>query len=238
VLLKSSPGALLTICRLFLAAAVTAETGWLLPWVVGGLSILIASLISPIVGRAIQDYGGRPVLAFSSILLDTGLVGIGLSQNIIIYLSAWIVIGLGMSAGLYDAAFATLGRIYQALGTLLGPSQMLARALEMIIGRRFHPIWTMVASTALVAVGLTFLLLRLPVIAVGLVLYGAGAGIMSIARGTVPLALFGAPGYAVLMAVWLRRACSHRRFRRRRERQFWNPRRNRSPSRSLWRCVG
>ncbi len=294
---------------------------------VGGLSIglLIAGLISPIVGRAIQDYGGHRILAVSSILLATGLVGIGLSQNIFIYLCAWIVIGLGMSAGLYDAAFATLGRIYQerarsaittltlfggfssticwplsglfvgfggwrtacfiygglqlvlslpiyllllprgvgypesesvvdetatvtveepptrkgfalfvlvaagitlaaviqsnmaihlltilqsrsvglaaavALGTLVGPSQVLARVLEMIIGRRFHPIWTMVASTVLVAAGLMFLLLRVPVIAVGLVLYGAGMGVMSIARGTVPLALFGPSGYAVLM---------------------------------------
>ena len=32
--------------------------------------------------------------------------------------------------------------------------------------------------------------------AVALVLYGAGIGIESIARGTLPLALFGAKGYA------------------------------------------
>jgi len=31
------------------------------------------------------------------------------------------------------------------------------------------------------------------------VLYGAGSGIRSIARGTVPLALFGREGYAILM---------------------------------------
>lgn len=87
-----------------------------------------------------------------------------------------------------------------AFGTLVDPSQVLARVLEMIIGRRFHPVWTMVASTALVAGGLTFLLLRLPVIVVGLVLYGAGMRIMSIARGTVPpRASFGPSGYAVLM---------------------------------------
>ena len=38
-----------------------------------------------------------------------------------------------------------------ALGTLLGPSQVLARVLEMVIGRHFHPIWTMLTSTVLVA---------------------------------------------------------------------------------------
>ena len=86
-----------------------------------------------------------------------------------------------------------------ALGTLIGPSQVLARILEMIIGRHFHPIWTMLSSTVLVTIGLLLLSFHLPVVALGLVFFGAGMGIMSIARGTVPLVVFGAPGYARLM---------------------------------------
>ena len=86
-----------------------------------------------------------------------------------------------------------------AFGTLVGPSQVLARVLEMIIGRHFHPIWTMLSSTVLVTTGLMLLSFHLPVVALGLVFFGAGMGIMSIARGTVPLVVFGAPGYAVLM---------------------------------------
>jgi MFS family permease len=85
------------------------------------------------------------------------------------------------------------------LGALVGPSQVLARVLEMIIGRRFHPIWTMLSSTVLVTLGLLLLSFHLPVVALGLVFFGAGMGIMSIARGTVPLVVFGATGYAVLM---------------------------------------
>jgi hypothetical protein len=83
--------------------------------VVGGVSIglFVAGLVSPLVGRTIQRCGGRAVLASSSILLAIGLVGIGLAQNLIIYLAAWIVIGLGMGAGLYDTALATLGQIYR-----------------------------------------------------------------------------------------------------------------------------
>jgi hypothetical protein len=77
-------------------------------------------------------------------------------------------------------------------GTLVGPSQVLARVLEMIIGRHFHPIWTMLSSTVLVTTGLVLLSLHLPVVALGLVFFGAGMGIMSIARGTVPLVVFGA----------------------------------------------
>jgi hypothetical protein len=39
----------------------------------------------------------------------------------------------------------------------------------------------------------------MPVLPVALVFYGAGIGLESIARGTLPLALFGAGGYAKLM---------------------------------------
>lgn len=38
-----------------------------------------------------------------------------------------------------------------------------------------------------------------PIIAVALALYGAGLGLESIARGTLPLALFGSAGYAALL---------------------------------------
>ncbi|WP_419899008.1 MFS transporter [Roseomonas sp. USHLN139] len=90
-----------------------------------------------------------------------------------------------------------------ALGTLIGPAQVGARLLEMVFGQRAHPIWSLLASTVLVAAGLGMLaaagLVAPGVAAAGIVLYGMGSGIRSIARGTVPLALFGREGYAVLM---------------------------------------
>ena len=88
------------------------------------------------------------------------------------------------------------------LGMLIGPAQVGARVLEAVFGQRFHPIWSLVASTLAVAIGLATLLGGPALIAVGLVLYGGGDGIRSIARGTVPLAMFGRQGYAVLMG-WL-----------------------------------
>ena len=66
----------------------------------------------------------------------------------------------------------------------------------MLIGRYHHPIWTLMAAMVLVAAGIGQLWAGLPVIAAGLVAYGAGIGIESIARGTLPLALFGASSYA------------------------------------------
>lgn len=82
---------------------------------------------------------------------------------------------------------------------LIGPSQVGGRVVEMAFGRHYHPIWTMVASVALVAAGVILLVIGFPILAVSLVLYGAGNGIGSIAKGTLPLALFGPFGYASLM---------------------------------------
>jgi MFS family permease len=85
------------------------------------------------------------------------------------------------------------------LGALVGPSQVGARVIEMWAGRHYHPIWTMVASALLVAVGTGLLFLGFPAYSVAIVLYGAGNGIGSVARGTLPLALFGSSRYPMLM---------------------------------------
>ncbi|MBX6370085.1 MAG: MFS transporter, partial [Rhodospirillales bacterium] len=92
-------------------------------------------------------------------------------------------------------AFATA----VALGTIVGPSQVGARLLEMLVGARVHPVWTAIASAALATAGLALLFGDVYLAAVGLAVYGAGNGLTSIVRGTLPLALFGAEGYATLM---------------------------------------
>jgi hypothetical protein len=86
-----------------------------------------------------------------------------------------------------------------ALGALVGPSQVGARVVEMTFGRHYHPVWTMVASVTLVASGVILLIIGFPILALALAAYGAGNGIGSIAKGTLPLALFGPYGYASLM---------------------------------------
>jgi len=85
-----------------------------------------------------------------------------------------------------------------AIGMLFGPAQVLARIGELGFGRRAHPL-----STARFAGGLlvaAFALIALVPFSVGVaaafaVMYGMANGLMTIARGTVPLALFGAGGY-------------------------------------------
>ena len=88
------------------------------------------------------------------------------------------------------------------IGMLFGPAQVLARVCELAFGRNAHPLWT-----ARLAIGLlvaAFVLLALvpfsaPLAAGFAVLYGMANGLMTIARGTVPLALFGASGYGRLI---------------------------------------
>jgi predicted MFS family arabinose efflux permease len=305
-----------------LAPLIARDTGWPYDLIVGGVSVglLIAGLASPRVGRLIAHRGGRPVLAAGASLLAAGLLGIGLAPSIAWYLAGWVVIGFGMSAGLYDAAFATLGSTYGSqsrsamtwvtlfggfastvcwplsaflaehlgwrgaclvyatiqiaialpvhllalprtrpagpdgaakartpvrlhqgeyvmfgllavvltigaailsimgthllpilmargldesaavgLGAIVGPSQVGARVIEMLAGTRYHPVWTMVGSAVLVAIAASMLIFGLPILALAIALYGAGNGIGSVARGTVPLALFGPDRYPVLM---------------------------------------
>ena len=89
-----------------------------------------------------------------------------------------------------------------AIGMLFGPSQVVARICELSFARRLDPIWT-----ARFAVGLlvsAFVLLAvLPfsatVAAMFAVVFGIANGLLTIARGTVPLVLFGASGYGRLM---------------------------------------
>ena len=86
-----------------------------------------------------------------------------------------------------------------SLGTLFGPAQVGARVVERLFGNRYHPIWTMIGSCALMAVGLLMLSGGFPVLVLIILLYGAGYGISWIGRGTLPLALFGPVRFPRLM---------------------------------------
>jgi MFS family permease len=83
-------------------------------WVFGAFSasLVISALLGPRIGRQIDLVGGRQVLSVSNLTIAAGLVLLGLSQSVAVMAMAWLVLGIGMATGLYDAAFAALGRIY------------------------------------------------------------------------------------------------------------------------------
>jgi MFS family permease len=75
-------------------------------------SLVISALLGPRVGRQIDIVGGRQVLSISNLTLATGLALLGFSYSIPVLIGAWLLLGIGMGFGLYDAAFGALGRIY------------------------------------------------------------------------------------------------------------------------------
>jgi MFS family permease len=83
-----------------------------------------------------------------------------------------------------------------ALAGLVGPAQVAARIFEFTLLRRFHPLVSARMAALAHPIGAAGLLVvGGPAAAPFTLLHGAGNGIMTIASGTLPLALFGATGY-------------------------------------------
>src|SRR6266702_4167781 len=75
-------------------------------------SLVISALLGPRIGRQIDLVGGRSVLSISNLTLAAGLVLLGFTYSTPVLVIAWLLLGVGMGYGLYDAAFGALGRIY------------------------------------------------------------------------------------------------------------------------------
>jgi hypothetical protein len=88
------------------------------------------------------------------------------------------------------------------IGALFGPAQVGARLIEFAFGRNLHPLWVVrfALSTLLCAFVMLELLGISPATAATFALmFGGANGLVTITRGAVPLALFGASGYGRLM---------------------------------------
>ncbi|MBP7668241.1 MAG: MFS transporter [Burkholderiaceae bacterium] len=294
------------------------------------LALVVSAAVGPAAGRAIDRVGGRPVLLGCNGIFALGLVLLALAQGPWGLFAAWAVLGVAMGAGLYEAAFATLVRLYgQAarnpitgitliagfastvgwplsawmlsqhgwrgaclgwaalhllvglplnallprvappttaaptpasaaaapppvqpaaatsqralvallslffavsmfvgtawathlpqllqsvgatlavaigVGALVGPAQVAGRVLEFGVLRRVHPLLSARLSSLAHPLGIAVLLLAgAPAAALFAVLHGAGNGILTIAKGTLPLVLFGAQGYGARQG-WL-----------------------------------
>jgi hypothetical protein len=118
--------------------------------------------------------------------------------------AAYAFVPSGLSAHLL-AIFGRAGidaATVVAIGALFGPAQVGARICELVFARRIHPL-----NVARFAVGMllaAFALVALFGISVAIaatfaLMFGMANGLITIARGAVPLALFGAAGYGHLM---------------------------------------
>ncbi|MES2889101.1 MAG: MFS transporter [Pseudomonadota bacterium] len=97
-----------------LATSMARDLGMSVPTVFAAfsLALVVSALLGPRAGAAIDRWGGRPVLMATSVVFALGLASLGLAQGPIGLFAAWVVIGIGMGSGLYEAAFATLVRLY------------------------------------------------------------------------------------------------------------------------------
>lgn len=82
------------------------------------------------------------------------------------------------------------------IGSLVGPSQVLGRLIDFFFMRRWHPlISTRLAALTHPVGGALLLAFGAPFAMAFVILHGIGNGILIIARGTLPLAIFGTKGY-------------------------------------------
>ena len=96
---------------------------------------------------------------------------------------------------LLQASGVTLA-VAVGIGALIGPAQVAGRLLEFGWLRRVHPMLSARLAALLHPLGALALgVFGAPAAAVFAVLHGAGNGILTIAKGTLPLVLFGAAGY-------------------------------------------
>uniref|UniRef100_UPI0018DF7972 MFS transporter n=1 Tax=Neoroseomonas rubea TaxID=2748666 RepID=UPI0018DF7972 len=97
-----------------LAAPIAAEFGVSRATIFGVFSaaLLLTAFLGPAAGRAIDQRGGRDVLAVSNLVFAAGLALMAFSPGLPVFCLAWAIMGVAMAMGLYDAAFATLAGLY------------------------------------------------------------------------------------------------------------------------------
>jgi hypothetical protein len=113
------------------------------------------------------------------------------------FAATWFVQG-AMAAhlpGLLQAAGASSNAAV-ATAALVGPAQVCARLVEFGLFRSFHPIFSARIASVLHPIGAAFIaLFGVPGILAFALLHGAGNGMITIVKGSLPLALFGPRGY-------------------------------------------
>jgi predicted MFS family arabinose efflux permease len=114
-----------------------------------------------------------------------------------VFAAAWFVTG-AMAAhlpGLLERSGVTPVQAIAA-ASLVGPAQVAARLIEFLLLRRAHPLVSARLAALLHPIGTVIFAVFGPASAAAFaVFYGAGNGLLTIARGTVPLAVFGPQGY-------------------------------------------
>ena len=103
-------------------------------------ALLVAGACAPRVGKWIDHHGGRGALLASIVIIALGQAVLAISHGLVLWYLGWTIIGIGMSMGLYDAAFATVGGL---LGKEAGPS---ITGITLVAGFASTVFWTVGAA--------------------------------------------------------------------------------------------
>lgn len=97
-----------------LAVPIARDLGIATPTVFAAFSValVVSAIVGPWSGRLIDRQGGRPVLMGTSLLFAVGLLALGMAGSTPALFAAWAILGIAMGSGLYEAAFASLVRLY------------------------------------------------------------------------------------------------------------------------------
>lgn len=140
----------------------------------------------PVTAPVMTDAAARR--AFWLLALGFALTGMAISAITVHLVEILRALDLGETA--YLAAMA------------MGPSQVAVRVMDATVWRERHPLFIAILSASAIAAAIALLLvlpgllpgLAQPLAFVFAATFGAGAGLSSIVRGAVPVALFGASG--------------------------------------------
>lgn len=76
------------------------------------MALVVSALLGPYAGRAIDRWGARPLLSGTSLVFALGLAALAHADGPTGLFGAWVILGIGMGSGLYEAAFTALVRLY------------------------------------------------------------------------------------------------------------------------------
>lgn len=175
-----------------------AEFGWratCLTW--AGAHLLLGLPLN----RLLIPVGVQPAPSAAEQAQTDGRSGAGLTMALLafVFAATWFT-STAMAAHLprllQESGLSAAAAI--GIAALVGPAQVGARCLEFVLLQRFHPlISARLAAIAHPIGAASVMLVGAPATTAFVLLHGGGNGILTIAKGTLPLAIFGPHGYGL-----------------------------------------
>ena len=175
-----------------------AEFGWratCLTW--AGAHLLLGLPLN----RLLIPVGVQPAPTAAEQAHTNGRSGAGLTMALLafVFAATWFT-STAMAAHLprllQESGLSPAAAI--AIAALVGPAQVGARCLEFVLLQRFHPLISARLAAIAHPIGAAgVMLVGAPATTAFVLLHGGGNGILTIAKGTLPLAIFGPHGYGL-----------------------------------------